>query len=157
MERQVWLRQLWEWLETSSAFLSSAKRKIFRHFSLLSETYLIKGLFSFLGDVYSLQQTPDISVSGGPPVPPVYLCHQSPGHSGGQEQSVSVSQAPRLNLIPPRWLCPPASTWCWSVSVTWLSPPASSWRPPPPLRDTRLATSTSSVCVWSELYSISHL
>ena len=63
------------------------------------------------------------------------------------EVSVSTDKQPVLeesliklfNICHPSWLCPRASTWCWSVSVTSLSPPASSWRPPAPLRDTRQA------------------
>ena len=66
----------------------------------LTETCVIKGVLYFLGVVDSIQQTTDISVSGGPTVPPLYLCHQSPGHSGAGSAhqplpSAGVSLSPR--------------------------------------------------------------
>ena len=55
----------------------------------------------FSGDVYSLQQTTDIPLSGRPTVPPVQLCHQSPGHSGGNKQTKKEREGSLLKLFPP--------------------------------------------------------
>ena len=54
----------------------------------------------FSGNVDRLQQASDISLSGGPPVPTLHLCHQSPGHSRGQSQSDGPRARQVYQIVP---------------------------------------------------------